>query len=318
MPTLQVESVRKAYNDGNHNAFTDLCRYRDRYYLTFRNCPDGHMLFTTSRILVLESDDTRTWREVCAFNVPERDVRDPHFMVFRDRLYVLSGTWLVDPTDWHSTDLNDHQGYAAWTEDGTSWQGPAPLDGTHGYYIWRAGARGDTAYLIGRCVRDWPGCRIARRCATPKPAAQERRRGALGTRRAHPAAVWRRDRLQFEPDGSSSHRPWRVSSAGQVPPVPPYTEWRRVARTQHRRADARALRRRYLVGGRRTIDPAKPRTVLYWLEDDALQEVAELPSGGDNSYPGFVALSPTRGLSPTPATRAAAPAWRPRRSTWRT
>ncbi|MSU72071.1 MAG: hypothetical protein EXS43_06975 [Opitutus sp.] len=29
---------------------------------------------------------------------------------------------------------------------------------------------------------------------------------------------------------------------------------------------------------------------------DALQEFAEFPSGGDNSYPGFVALSPTRAL----------------------
>ena len=35
---------------------------------------------------------------------------------------------------------------------------------------------------------------------------------------------------------------------------------------------------------------------MYWLDDDRLVEFAELPSGGDNSYPGFVELSPTRGL----------------------
>ncbi|MAV36594.1 MAG: hypothetical protein CMJ59_14200, partial [Planctomycetaceae bacterium] len=30
--------------------------------------------------------------------------------------------------------------------------------------------------------------------------------------------------------------------------------------------------------------------------DDRLEEFAELPSGGDTSYPGFVELSPTRAL----------------------
>ena len=33
---------------------------------------------------------------------------------------------------------------------------------------------------------------------------------------------------------------------------------------------------------------------MYWLIDDQLQELAELPSGGDTSYPGFVALNPTQ------------------------
>jgi hypothetical protein len=35
---------------------------------------------------------------------------------------------------------------------------------------------------------------------------------------------------------------------------------------------------------------------MYWLVDDRLEEFAELPSGGDTSYPGFVELSPTRAL----------------------
>ena len=35
---------------------------------------------------------------------------------------------------------------------------------------------------------------------------------------------------------------------------------------------------------------------MYWLVEDRLQEFAELPSGGDNSYPGFVELSPTQAI----------------------
>ena len=51
-----------------------------------------------------------------------------------------------------------------------------------------------------------------------------------------------------------------------------------------------------IVGGRKTTKDKGAKTSLYWLIGDQLQEFAEFPSGGDNSYPGFIALSPTRAL----------------------
>ena len=108
---VRLGTVQQVYNDGNHNAFTDLCYFKDRYYLTFRNCPDGHMLYTTSRIMVLTSTDAKSWQVVHAFNVPDRDVRDPHFLLFKDKLFVCSGTWLVDPKDPHARSMNEQQGY---------------------------------------------------------------------------------------------------------------------------------------------------------------------------------------------------------------
>ena len=53
---------------------------------------------------------------------------------------------------------------------------------------------------------------------------------------------------------------------------------------------------RYLVGGRKIKADDTPTTSLYWLHEDALHEAVELPSAGDCSYPGFVALSEERGL----------------------
>ena len=50
------------------------------------------------------------------------------------------------------------------------------------------------------------------------------------------------------------------------------------------------------MGGRKSTADRGPKTALHWLVDNQLQEFAELPSGGDNSYPGFVALSPTQAL----------------------
>ena len=51
-----------------------------------------------------------------------------------------------------------------------------------------------------------------------------------------------------------------------------------------------------MVGGRKSLGDKGPKTSLYWLISNSLQEFAELPSAGDNSYPGFIELSPTRAL----------------------
>src|SRR5512147_349571 len=124
---VRVVSVQRIFHNGEHNAFTDLCRFRGQLYLTFRTCPDGHGVNPTSSILVLRSGDAgATWEEVHRFRVPLRDVRDPHFLTFRDRLFVYTGTWYSGETTLprDQYDLNLHLGYAAWTAEGDGWHGP--------------------------------------------------------------------------------------------------------------------------------------------------------------------------------------------------
>jgi len=297
---LRVESVRNIFDDGNHNAFTDLCRFRDDLYLTFRSCPDGHGIFDTSCIVVLRSPDGGEWEEVFRFDVPLRDTRDPHFLVFQDRLIVYTGTWLVATSD-GSRDLNDHLGYAAWSEDGANWRGPQWLEGTYGHYIWRAAAHGDKAYLCGRRTREFVPQHMA------ADASKQRESALL---ESEDGLVWRTVGLfedeygdetafLFEEDGSilavaRTHggRPAQVCRS-----KPRYKEWTRTALDRYIGGPMLAKwGDRYLVGGRKAIDKGNPRTTLYWLVNDQLQEITELPSGGDNSYPGFVELDDTRGL----------------------
>ncbi|MCE7987170.1 MAG: hypothetical protein DYG89_38860 [Caldilinea sp. CFX5] len=64
MSVMRIASLRQLYNDGNHNAFTDLCRFGESYYLTFRSCPEGHMIFASSRIVILRSRDAQQWEQV--------------------------------------------------------------------------------------------------------------------------------------------------------------------------------------------------------------------------------------------------------------
>jgi len=79
--------------------------------------------------------------------------------------------------------------------------------------------------------------------------------------------------------------------------APPYVEWER--NDLDRYVGGPLLVRwgdHWVVGGRKTTPNKGMKTSMCWLIDDRLHEFAELPSGGDNSYPGFVELSPTRAV----------------------
>ena len=92
LPEVRVTNVRRVFHNGEHNAFTDLIRFQGRYFLTFRSCPDGHMVHPTASIIILSSKDLKKWEQVHQFSVPMRDTRDPHFLDFKGQLFVYTGT----------------------------------------------------------------------------------------------------------------------------------------------------------------------------------------------------------------------------------
>ena len=92
-PKVEVSNVRKVFDNSHHNAFTDLTVFKGVYYLSFRSCPDGHGVSPNASVIILASKDTSKWEQVHTFSVPKRDTRDPHFLVFKDRLFVYTGTW---------------------------------------------------------------------------------------------------------------------------------------------------------------------------------------------------------------------------------
>jgi len=300
-PEVTVTEVRRAFHNGEHNAFTDLVRWKGKFWLTFRICPDGHGVHSTSSIIVLSSDDADEWEMAHRFSVERRDTRDPHFLAFRGRLFVYTGTWWSGEGSLprEEYDLNQHLGYAVHTGDGENWSDPVLLEGTYGHYIWRAAVHDGTAYLCGRRKRNF--------------SEQD---GGTGASRIVESAmlesddglVWKFHSLfqpdrgdetafLFEEDGSLV----AVSRSGSDPAQlvraePPWKEKTRKNFEDY--IGGPLLARwddRYLVGGRRTT-PEGPRTALYWLEGDELVQCATLPSGGDNSYPGFVELDDGRGL----------------------
>jgi len=300
LPQVRVASVRRVFHNGEHNAFTDLVRFKGTFYLTFRSCPDGHMVHPTASIIILASDDARQWRQAHRFNVAERDTRDPHFLIFRDRLFVYTGAWYSGATTLprEDYDLNKHLGYAAWSDDGAKWHSPIMLEGTFGHYVWRAATYGDKAYLCGR--------RKIGFAVAPRGEGKEVESLML---ESDDGLIWRKRAVfqeiagdetafLFEPDGSVLAVGRRGGAPAQLlRSAPPYTQWDR--KDLDRYIGGPLLTKwgdRYLVGGRKTTEGGGPKTSLCWLAGDQLHEFAEFPSGGDNSYPGFVESAPGRAL----------------------
>lgn len=301
-PKVRVSEIRRVFHNGEHNAFTDLCRYRGNLYLTFRSCPDGHMVHPTSSIHIMVSrDEGKTWTPVHRFSVPKRDTRDPHFLIFKDRLFVLSGTWYSGDTTLarEDYDLNKHLGYAAWTDDGKNWNSPVMLEGTFGHYIWRAASYGGKAYMCGR----------------RKPQFEVKARGEGKVveslmLESDDGLIWRKCSLlqpiagdetafMFDPDGTATAlaRHGEGKEAFLLQSQAPYQTWKRT--DLDRSIGGPLLTRwngRVVIGGRKTSKEKVAKTSLCWLVDDKLVEFAELPSAGDNSYPGLVELSPTAAL----------------------
>lgn len=139
---VEVSNIRRVFRNGKHNAFTDLTRFQDRFYLTFRSCPEGHGVHSSASVIILASDDAIQWEQVNRFRVEDRDTRDPHFLIFKSKLFVYSGTWYCNGRKpcRENLDLNTQLGYAAWSLNGREWKGPILLEGTLGHYIWRATA----------------------------------------------------------------------------------------------------------------------------------------------------------------------------------
>jgi len=299
LPKVRVVSVKQIFDNGEHNAFTDMIRYKGKFYLTFRSCPDGHMVHPTSSIIVMQSEDTKIWQQVFQFSVKKRDTRDPHFLIFKDKLFVYSGTWYCGDSSpaRDEYDINQHLGYGVWTNDGVQWQQPQILEGTFGFYIWRAATYENKAYLCARRKKDF--------VIIPKRSGEIMESLML---ESEDGLVWSSKAMFQEKNGDETA--FVFESDGSVLAVsrrgrgnaeicrskPPYEQWHRQDLGCYIGGPLLAKwGDRYLVGGRKKL-AEEYKTVLYWLKNDELFQFALLPSGGDNSYPGFLQFSPTKAL----------------------
>jgi hypothetical protein len=280
---FSIISVTRIWDAAPHNAFTDLIRFRGRWYCTFRE-GKAHVR-GTGKVRVIVSDDTVRWES--AYLAAERgvDLRDPKLSVTPDgRLMLLMGG-----TRFKNGQYTGRQPRVMFSIDGVVWSKPEQIL-SDGDWLWRVSWHRGTAYGVSyrlKSARVWEifllasedGRSYRELCKLPvrgKPNETTVRVGPDGEM----VALVRReggDRNGLIGTSSPPYVRWTFSSAGLRLGGPNFLylpDGRMVASTRVIRRDERQ----------------KPvaTTVLGLMTQENLTGFAELPSGGDCSYPGLV------------------------------
>jgi hypothetical protein len=279
LPAAKPELVesRKIWDRAPHNAFTDLVRFRGRWFCVFREAkahvsPDG-------AIRVLTSSDGKDWSSAALLRSKTADLRDPKITVTPGGKLLLSAAGAL-----HRPRGFTHQTYAWFSKDGRHWGEPVAV-ADPGYWLWRVTWHHKTAYGIGYACNEKKDVRLYR-------SADGRTFKTL-VPRLHDKGYPNESALVFLPDESCLcllRRDGPPATALLGSAKPPYKEW--AWKDLGVRIGGPNMIR--LPGGRlvavvRLVAP-KVRTAVCAVDPKAgkLEELLTLPSGGDTSYAGLV------------------------------
>ena len=284
---LTLRSVEKIWDQGPHNAFTDLIKHEGALYCTFRE-GESHVGGSNGTIRIVEKQKDGTWQSIAHLSEPGIDLRDPKLCRTPDgRLMLTCGA-----SDYDGSRLRGLSSRVAFMDIPSDSTMPRigrlqPVivdpavksdrdwlwrvtwhDGTGYGVIYQPGDQGTTAKLVS--TRD--GIQYEHVSDLDIPGNPNE--VTLRFRGNELFAIIRRER-----DPASLAR----SS-------PPYTSWSHVDLPEKLGGPDMIKWNddSWLVAARQ-YHPDGPRTVLGHLTDDGEWTVlTTLPSGGDTSYPGLV------------------------------
>jgi len=279
-PAPTLVSVARIWDAGAHNAFTDLLRWRNRWYCTFRE-GDDHV-GGDGRIRVLVSNDGETWTSSALISETGIDLRDPKLSITPDdRLMMVAGGSVYEGKRYLG-----RQPRVTFSSDGTTWSTPQRIL-AEGDWLWRVTWHEDRAY--GVTYKTTPGA-STEWTATLVSSADGRTFQEVTT-----FAIPDRPNettLRFMPDGemialvrreAGNRLAWLGRSRA------PYTTWmwREIPQQIGGPNFIRLPDGELWASGRSY--PGGPKTVVARLSLEGSYEPAlTLPSGGDTSYAGMV------------------------------
>lgn len=128
---VELVSVRKIWDQGKHNAFTDLIRFQDKWFCSFREGL-GH-IGGDGAMRVLESKDGETWTSTALLTEQGIDLRDPKLSITPDgRLMIVAGGSVYKPDN----TFVSRQPRVAFSADGHTWTPTKRVLGD-GEWLWR-------------------------------------------------------------------------------------------------------------------------------------------------------------------------------------
>ncbi len=283
-PTLKLVEVTKIWDQAPHNAFTDLIRFKDRWYCSFREGA-GHAS-GAGVIRVLISDNGTHWESAATLEDKHADLRDPKLSITPDGRLMMVGGAAVPPA---RNPVTDHYSFVSFSKDGKEWTKPQRVLESW-QWLWRVTWHKGTAYGVAYA---WD----------PK---------APNNAKKYTATLYRgADGMKFEKvtefnlanateatlafDGDTmiclQRRDGSPNTAMLGTSRAPYTDWTwKDLGTYYGGPNFLQLPDGSWWAAGRLIQDGKPQTVVCRLDlkEGTLKPVVTLPSGGDTSYPGLV------------------------------
>jgi len=279
VPMAKLIEVRKVWDQAPHNAFTDLIRFRERWFCAFRE-GKGHVC-DTGALRVLASPDGVGWKPVALMTWDGGDVRDAKLSVTADGQLMLNGAVrFVRPVVGQT-----HQSVTWLSADGETWGEPNRVADPN-FWMWSVTWHKGVGYGIGYST-------AANKLIRLYHSRDGRKWDTLADDIFPGGTFANETSLVFCPDDTGYcllRRDGTPSSAQLGVSKPPYTGW--VWRDLGVRIGGPKMIRlpdgRFLATVR--LYDKKVRTALCTIDPEkgALAEILTLPSGGDTSYAGMV------------------------------
>jgi hypothetical protein len=150
-----VLNSKKIWDKAPHCAFTDLVRYKGKFYCTFREASDHVPTFEgdDGKIRVLASSDGESWKSVALIEEKDIDLRDPKLSVMPDgRLMITCGG-----SDYDNNKLMEWHTRVIYSENGEEWTKPFRVRGIpSNNWFFRLTWKGDTGYVAANICKADP------------------------------------------------------------------------------------------------------------------------------------------------------------------
>lgn len=280
-PSLTLVGMKRIWDQAPHNAFTDLIRFKDRWYCVFREAP-AH-LSSEGNIRALSSADGERWTSVGLISQDGVGLVDPKLTITPQGQLMLSGGSIKVM----ESGAESYRSVVRFSENGSDWS-EGQFVGDTNSWLWSPAWKGGTVYSVGYETtprgsnaglaylyhsQDGIKWNTSERIAFPNGNEASLVFGADST--AH---------VLLRRDGVNSTLNAQLGTAKA-----PYTNWTwkdlgiRIGGPEMiQLPDGRLLATTRLYDG-------GVRTSLSWIDPVAgtLTEALRLPSGGDTSYAGM-------------------------------
>lgn len=285
-PKLKLISVKKIWDQGKHNAFTDLILFNNRWFCIFREGKahaDGE-----GKLRVLTSRDGEAWESAALIEMPGRDLRDAKFSIASgNRLMLVCGA--ADPS---RNPQADFYSFVSFSKDGKQWSKLERVEGFNSRsWLWRVVWHKGLAY--GAAYSWEPGTRRNYAIIARSRDGIHYERISKDLEGLNEAALSfdNKDNLTVVLRSVDSEQKATIAESRS-----PFTDWKTtqliVNGWQNKFGGPAVLRLpngKLIAGGRLYGDKITRTGVgLIDLASGQMTDIVELPSKGDNSYPGLV------------------------------